>query len=325
MLIVDAFASGGTVTINGINQGFHGYLNVRAARQIAPGADYYALESGIDYLSFYRRRFVYGGGGVRDATGARIDTATTKFHVVNHGFSIVGPSPTRGSPTQEELDRAARHPAFMDLLSGNQVEDTADAVITKTAGNLRIDAGRFADVVALATHRDTAPRTLIIGSLDGYARTSNPQSQANVRTNVRLADYSNHAGNNVEIQSRFLVEYGGRPSIVSLCSARVTDSCQDEQAETALSFVDSSGADFIAPRVTDFAAPRVAGFAALVRDKFPNLSGAHTANILLETATTMGLACHTGTARKSPSCSRDIYGQGRVDIGAALAPVESLR
>ena len=320
MLIVDSFGSA-SAPPSGVNDpnGRHGYTVLMSAFEVARLASYHALESGIGSNSYTLQ---YGADGVRDILG-RAASASTKFHVVNHSFGLINPSPTGGAPTQEELNAYITNDRFRDLLGSDQL-DTADAVITKAAGNDRIDAGRFADAVALVTHSSTSPRALIVGALDGYARASdqNPQSQTNVRANARIARYSNYAGSNAEIQRRFLVEYGGRPygqgRQAGLCDAArpASQPCRNPQTLSATDY-DTQG--------TSFSAPRVAGFAALVRDKFPNLSGAHTANILLETATTMGLACHTGAARKSPSCARNIYGQGRVDIGAALAPIGTLR
>lgn len=312
MLIVDDFGSPSAPPQGADDSnGSHGYTTLMSAFEIARAADYHALESGTGNLQ-------YGAGGVRNYLGETA-SASTKFHVVNHSFGLVNPSPTGVAPTQEELNAYIISAPFRDLLGSGQL-NTADAVITKAAGNDGLDAGRFIDAVALATHRSTSPRALIVGALDGYARTDNPQDQPNVQTDARIASYSNRAGDNVEIQRRFLVEYGGTPyaQASGLCDAAVpvSQACRNPQILSLFRF-DTRG--------TSFAAPRVAGFAALVRDKFPNLSGAHTANILLETATTMGLACHRGSARKSSSCSRSIYGQGRVDIGAALAPIGGLR
>ncbi|MDD9858350.1 MAG: S8 family serine peptidase [Gammaproteobacteria bacterium] len=309
MLIVDEFGSAATPPAR-VQDDRHGYTVLMSALETARGATFYALEAGIGTLR-------YGAGGVRNQDGTTA-SASTKFHVVNHSFGLLNPSPTGDAPTRAEVDAEVADAEFRDLLGGRY--RTEDAVITFAAGNNGMDTGRFADAVALATHRGTSPRVLIVGALDGYARTSNPQSQSNIRTDARLASYSNRAGSNAEIQRRFLVEYGGRPygRQAGLCDAAVPVSqpCSNPQTISLTDF-DTRG--------TSFSAPRVAGFAALVRDKFPNLSGAHTANILLETATTLGLACHTGSARKSASCARNIYGQGRVDIGAALAPIGSLR
>jgi len=309
LLIVDEFGSA-TARPLSARADRHGYTVLMSALEVAPRAQYFALESGLGTLR-------YAAGGVRDRSGAAA-SASTIYQVVNHSFGLINPSPTGGAPTRAEINAEVASASFRDLLGGRY--RTEDAVITFAAGNSGLDSGRFADAVALATHHSTAPRTLIVGALDGYARADNPQSQSNIRTDARLAGYSNRAGTNVEIQRRFLVEYGGRPygRQAGLCDAAVPTSqpCSNPQTLSLTDF-DTRG--------TSFAAPRVAGFAALLRDKFPNLNGPHTANLLLETATTLGLACHTGSARKSASCPRNIYGQGRVDIGAALAPVGSLR
>ena len=312
-LIVDSFGAPRTIPPVDRN-GIHGYTVLMSALETAPRANYYALENGVENPDLE-----HGTGGVRSGDGTVAPTST-KFHVVNLSFGFPFPfTPNRAAPTQAEVNAVTIQPYFRDLLGSDEL-DTADAVITQAAGNSAHDPGRFADIVALATHVSTAPRLLIVGALDGYARTSNPQNQDNVRTDARRASYSHIAGNNVEIQSRFLVEYGGTPygEDAFLCdNVLATDRCHNPQILDLQSYFANQG--------TSFAAPRVAGFAALVRDKFPSLSGAHTANILLETATTQGLACHTGTARKSSECARNVYGQGRVDIGAALAPIGSLR
>ena len=62
-----------------------------------------------------------------------------------------------------------------------------------------------------------------------------------------------------------------------------------------------------------FAAPRVAGAGALVRHKFPNLSGAQTATTILHTADDLGVAGVDA-----------VYGHGKLNVGKALAPVGNL-
>ena len=62
-----------------------------------------------------------------------------------------------------------------------------------------------------------------------------------------------------------------------------------------------------------FAAPRVAGAGALVRHKFPNLSGSQAATVILHTADDLGA---TGVDA--------VYGYGKLNVGKALAPVGSL-
>jgi len=70
---------------------------------------------------------------------------------------------------------------------------------------------------------------------------------------------------------------------------------------------------------TSFAAPRVAGYAAIVRQKFPNLSAAQTASLLLETA-----QWHSAWGERTPAVQA-VYGQGEASLGRALAPVGLLR
>ncbi len=60
---------------------------------------------------------------------------------------------------------------------------------------------------------------------------------------------------------------------------------------------------------TSYAAPRVSGAAAIIRQKFPLLSGFELKSLLLETATDMGEA---GVD--------EIYGHGKLDLSNALSP-----
>ena len=62
-----------------------------------------------------------------------------------------------------------------------------------------------------------------------------------------------------------------------------------------------------------FSAPRVAGAGALVRQKFPNLTGSQTATTILHTADDLGA---TGVDA--------VYGHGKLNVGKALAPVGNL-
>jgi hypothetical protein len=62
-----------------------------------------------------------------------------------------------------------------------------------------------------------------------------------------------------------------------------------------------------------YAAPRAAGAAALVRQKFPNLTGSQTATTILHTADDLGA---TGVDA--------VYGHGKLNVGKALSPVGNL-
>ena len=69
---------------------------------------------------------------------------------------------------------------------------------------------------------------------------------------------------------------------------------------------------------TSFAAPRVAGYVAILRQKYPNLSAADTAAIILSTAK-WNPAWGPKTA-----ANQAIYGQGEADLGHALSAIGSL-
>ena len=64
---------------------------------------------------------------------------------------------------------------------------------------------------------------------------------------------------------------------------------------------------------TSFVAPRVAGAAALVKQKFPNLNTQQLKQVLLQTATDLGL-----------SGPDSVYGYGKLNINSALSPIGGL-
>ena len=65
---------------------------------------------------------------------------------------------------------------------------------------------------------------------------------------------------------------------------------------------------------TSFAAPRVTGTAVLLKDKFDNLNPTHLKHIILNTADDLG----------APGVD-DVFGHGRLNVGAALSPVGNIR
>ena len=82
----------------------------------------------------------------------------------------------------------------------------------------------------------------------------------------------------------------------------------------------SGDTGFLGIQGTSFAAPRIAGAAAILRQKFPNLSGSDAASVLLLTANkdinNDGLDDFSGTS--------SFYGHGKLDLLSALSPQGSL-
>jgi len=109
-----------------------------------------------------------------------------------------------------------------------------------------------------------------------------------------IATYSNQAG---VMRDRYLMANG--------------DSGWDKENST------NTGDDL---EGTSFAAPRIAGAAAIVKSKFPNLTGANVANILLLTA---DKDINDDGSDDFNSVS-SIYGRGELDLSSALSPVGNL-
>ena len=287
----------------------HGFSVSVAALQIAPRANIFGVNAGTAFSDTVYRGGGSGGDGVRDSDGNRA-SPSVKFGVANWSF---GTDPLERCRSASDLENCigsgnirgwTRSRYFTDMLGlgFDPIPGTTDAVLTKSAGNDGADAGLAVENMALVKHSDLGQRTLIVGWLNRWGQNGNAALHAG----------SNFAGRDTDIQDRFLVEYGGSPfdEITFLCDRDDTTQCTNAP-QRALGSQSASN-----PWGTSFAAPRVAGYAALVRHKFPNLTGPQTASLLLDTATTEGLSCH-------PTCPENRYGQGRVDIGAALSPVGS--
>ena len=180
--------------------------------------------------------------------------------------------------------------------------DFSDAVLTKAAGNdstasLKVEAQYEPLVYWLSRNASDVTRLLIVGALTGVGTTT---------AKVDIATYSNIAGNDELIQSRFLMASGK----VAFANG---DNAYNGQSMSG-SDPDGNGGNV----GTSYAAPRVAAYAAIVRQKFENLNAANTADILLATARYDTLTCY-------PNCNKSIYGQGEASLSRALAPVGYLR
>ena len=311
LLILDEFGLPSSPPANA-DADTHGYSVALSFWEIAPRATIHGANVGLG-SSITQDNYLQGG---------LVVGSKQRMEVVNMSF---GSQFELGVPILDQVNSARRTPLAADLRGEGGFFGTnlADAVLVKAAGNDGVDAIIDVGNVALVADPHTAPRTLIVGALDKYARTSNPQNQPNISTRARIAGYSNRAGHRERMQQRFLVEYGATPygERAVLCDSHTpaNSRCSNSQ------LLDPDGPIHPSPQGTSFAAPRVAGFAALVRDKFTGLTGGQTAKILLDTATTQGLACHRSGQKDHTGCDIEIYGQGRVDIGSALSPIGRLR
>lgn len=231
-----------------------------------------------------------------------------KLGVVNASFgadlvSSIGRSNSLGNPwSSVELESArnqyqsaaASHIAAINSnnfnANGSGFFNLSDAVIAKAVGNYGIGTADEPLNYFLINNNATKPRLLLVGAL---------QSDGYTGSKATIADYSNTPKSDPLHQARFIVASGLSP--FNPGNSTYYD-----------------GVLFDAGVGTSYAAPRVAGYAAIVRQKFPNLSGANTADILLATARYDTLTCH-------PNCSKEIYGQGEASLSRALAPVGRLK
>lgn len=213
------------------------------------------------------------------------------------------------NPTQAQVDDAFSYQAtwtsrIASFLNGTDVNGfgtpgssplrMTDAVVTKAAGNDSIDTKKDPLSYVLAHDTSIAPRLLVVGALD----TNGKATYVGQPGTATIANYSNVAGTDINIQSHFLVASGHTP-----------------YDSTGLAI---DGVNVPAGKGTSYAAPRVAGYAAILRQKFPNLTAANTADILLQTARYDTLTCN-------PNCNKAIYGQGEASLSHALSPVGALR
>lgn len=125
---------------------------------------------------------------------------------------------------------------------------TGKAVVVKSAGNDSVAIGAATSdgrTDYFAPHFATATSGLLVGALEKNGSTSSP---------AKIASYSNVAGNDVNIQNRF-VTVGVDSSTMGLAG-------------------------------TSFAAPIVSGYAAILGSKFTSATPVQVTNQLLNTART---------------------------------------
>ncbi len=293
ILMVDGYQA--TIGNGSYGGDSHGITTMLIAQRYAVGANLYGLD--------YTLNKTTGSplGLVSSYSGAVAASAT--INVINMSFGAnywSSPSGHTGSAiTSSDISYVVNTYSPQALMINNLLDGTnatggfavTNAVIVKSAGNDAANAYIEPFVGLLAANPKVSPRLLIVGALNRAGSTSAPAS---------IAQYSNYAGSNTTIQSRFLVASGTVPFTDGSVAVDGTP-------------ITASGNEG-----TSYAAPRVAGYAAIVMQKFPKLSGANTADIMLQTARYDTLSCN-------PNCDKAIYGQGEASLSRALAPVGRLR
>ena len=269
----------------------HGDITTLLAYRYAPGATLYGLNIGVDQ-SFH---------SVVNLANETYSGTPLKLGVVNASYvaDLVKLTNLKSGWTDKQLLQARVDYAPSALLITNRFQDAAykgqvnytDAVITKAAGNDQLPSDQEPINKALADISAINNRLLIVGAVDQAGSTATP---------VGLASYSNKAGTDASVNSRYLLASGTVPFVTG---GLVVD---------GTTVVANSNVG------TSYAAPRVAGMVAIVRSKFPNLNASQTASIMLDTARYDTLNCY-------PACNPAIYGRGEASLSRALAPVGKLR
>jgi hypothetical protein len=186
------------------------------------------------------------------------------------------------------------------LVSFNNFNYTG-AVIVKAAGNDTITADKEPLVKALASNSSVNARLLVVGAITMAGFVNAPQT---------ISSYSNTAGTDAAVASRFLVASGTTPFSTG-------DLALNGIPIGATTSIDPNGVNLGAVG-TSYAAPRVAGYVAILRQKYPNLDAIKSSSIMLDTARYDTLTCY-------PNCDPAIYGKGEASLSRALAPVGYLR
>ena len=281
----------------------HGVITGLLAYRYAPGANFY----GLDFVANPYATNVFFNQLNSDQTGSYGNNI--KLGVVNQSYTanlpdLIKRSQSSFSPwTTIELLQARTNYAGYSVSTINRMKDAgvsgqltkfnfSDAVITKAAGNDRILSEQEPLNWFLSKDSNINPRLLIVGALNQAGSLSAP---------AEIASYSNTAGIDPDVSSRFLMASGTTPFYSGQVAINGNNVNQSDG--------------------TSFAAPRIAGYVAIVRSKFPNLNASQTASIMLDTARYDTLAC----SKSATGCDKAIYGKGEASLSRALAPVGKLR
>lgn len=192
-----------------------------------------------------------------------VSLANSGLNIVNLSYGMYAKSTYK----LNQIGWSAREQSIINYASGS-------AVISKAAGNDAVAVGASVkgstDYLNLALVGKNS--AIFVGALD---RNGSPTNRA------MLATYSNYAGSNTAVQSKFLVVgvTGGNDPSKPLYG-------------------------------TSFAAPIISGYASILGSKFSTADATKISNQLLNTARTDTIANY----------SKSVYGRGEASITRALAP-----
>lgn len=280
----------------------HGVVTGLLAYRYAPGANYY----GVQVIPRLNSTQVFDNqlGQFHSSYAGNVTLGVVNASYTAQMNSLIGREQSLQNPwTSDELIKARTDFTWEATITVNRFKDFGvngplaqfkytDAVITKAAGNDQISSEYEPVNWFMAKDSSVNPRLLLVGALDRTGSVADP---------AEIASYSNTAGNDTDISSRFLLASGNIPfgyRSVAI-DGTVTNAFQG----------------------TSFAAPRVAGYVAILRSKFPNLNASQSASIMLDTAGYDTLRCNS----QPGGCDPKIYGKGEANLARALAPVGRLR
>ncbi len=290
VLMIDLFARISSCNNSGGND-CHAIRTSLITNEIAPGANLYGA---TNYVNLNNAYGMNGVTGKALQTPVNIQVVNMSVDASSWGDSGSGVNPTNTQWNTDLTDHAAGNATWVSVLNGtssiSNINQLSHALLVKSAGNDAIDAKYESTSYTLAHDASTANRLLIVGALNQNGSVANPAS---------LAWYSNLAGTDPAVSSRFVLANGNVPYNTS-------------QVMINGSIDNTSGIG------TSYAAPIVAGYAAIIMQKFPNLDAVKTSNIILDTARYDTLTCY-------PNCPVAVYGQGEASLSRALAPVGYLR
>ena len=269
----------------------HGVVVTSLVARYAYGATYYGIPLDYDMYKNTGNVFNINGAFANLSVNQKVGVINTSFGA-NYSY---GTSDSQRAIVDNSMSiLRSNWLNIMNGISGYVYKglDLTDAVLVKSAGNNTITADKESFVKSYAYDLNISKRLLVVGAL---SYDSNNKGY--------ISSYSNTAGTDNKISTRFVVASGATPF---------------NYGDISVNGILVPSTDLGSNMGTSYAAPRIAGYTAILRQKFPNLNAELTTNIILQTATYETLACN-------PNCDKTVYGQGAASLSRALAPVGRLK